>query len=270
MRMRIYQVDSFTRIPFKGNPAGVCVLEKPLSDGLMQSIAAEMNLSETAFAVAVEAPSRYSLRWFTPTVEVDLCGHATLAAAKILFDSYQVETETLTFITKSGELRVAKADDRLVMDFPIDPPEFFKIPAEVLKAYGLDAAIECSRSRRMGMPLIEAASADIVRKVKPDFGRIMKLGDEFGSAVITARSDDPKYDFISRFFAPIFGINEDPVTGAAHTALGPYWAEKLGKMRMKAYQASARGGEMEVELRGDRIDLIGQAVVVLEGEMEIG
>ncbi|MEE9554035.1 MAG: PhzF family phenazine biosynthesis protein [candidate division Zixibacteria bacterium] len=274
MKIKIFQVDSFTDVPFKGNPAGVCILEKPLSDELMQSIAAEMNVAETAFAVPVgdkdiKSQNRFNLRWFTPTVEVDLCGHATLATAKVLFDEYNINSETISFATKSGELSVSRNGDKLAMDFPADPTDHIEIPEEALKAYGIRESIEARKSRRMGMPLIEVASADIVRSVKPDFSRIMGLDGEFGSAIITARSDDANYDFISRFFAPKFGIDEDPVTGAAHTVLGPYWAEKLGKTILKAYQASARGGEVELNVRGDRIELIGQAVIVLEGEMEI-
>jgi len=274
MKMKIFQVDSFTDIPFKGNPAGVCVLERPIAEDLMQSIAAEMNVAETAFAMAenkgdIRDQSHFDLRWFTPTVEVDLCGHATLATAKALFDEYKINADTIRFATRSGELIVRQKGDRLSMDFPVDLAENAEIPEQALSAYGIDERVETRLSRRMNMPLIEVASPALVRSLKPDFNRILGLGDEFGSAIVTARSDDPRYDFVSRFFAPKFGINEDPVTGAAHTVLGPYWAEKLGKTRLKAYQASSRGGEMELLVKGDRIDLIGQAVVVLEGEMEI-
>jgi PhzF family phenazine biosynthesis protein len=274
MKIRIYQVDAFTDVPFGGNPAGVCILEKPLAVKLMQSIATEMNLSETAFAVkktdsAIQDQEEFDLRWFTPTVEMDLCGHATLATARILFDEYGVKGETIRFATKSGELALSRNGDRLSMDFPADPTDRIEIPDDVLKAFDIDKAIETGRSRRMGMPLIEVASAEILRSLKPNFNRILDLGDEFGSAVVTARSDESRFDFISRFFGPKLGINEDPVTGAAHTVLGPYWGEKLGKTELKSYQASARGGEVDLNVRGDRIDLIGQAVVVLEGEMEI-
>jgi PhzF family phenazine biosynthesis protein len=272
MKIRIFQVDSFAEHPFKGNPAGVCILEKNLPESLMQSVSSEMNLSETAFAVpttegSVHRQDRFSLRWFTPTVEVDLCGHATLATAKILFDEYKVESDTIHFTTKSGELKVSRKDEKLVMNFPADPTEEIGIPGAVLGAYSIENAVETRKSKRMGMPVIEVESAEIVRNVSPDFGRIMTLGDEYGSAVVTARSDDPRYDFMSRFFAPKFGIDEDPVTGAAHTVLGPYWAEKLSRTQLRAFQASARGGEVELDVKGDRIDLIGQAVIVLEGEM---
>lgn len=274
MKIRIFQVDSFTDVPFKGNPAGVCVLDRALPDDLMQSIASEMNLSETAFAVAasdeeIRRQSDFNLRWFTPTVEVDLCGHATLATARVLYDKYVVAADRVNFATKSGRLAVSKVGDRLAMDFPTDPSHKIEIPAEVLEAFDVNKVVESRKSKRMGMPLIEVESAEIVRGVKPDFGRIVGFGDEFGSAVITARSAESKYDFISRFFAPKFGINEDPVTGAAHTVLGPYWAEKLGKTKLRAFQASARGGEVELDVKGDRINLIGQAVIVLEGEINI-
>jgi len=272
--LKIYQVDSFTAVPFKGNPAGVCVSEKPLPDSLMQSIAAEMNLAETAFAVPTEPGSwqtrlRFNLRWFTPTVEVDLCGHATLATGKVLFDNYGVITDVIAFDTKSGELKAGRIEDMIFLKFPTDPPVRYDIPKEVLRAYGIENAVECRLSGRMGMPLIEVESAEIVRAIKPDFGKIMMLDGKFGDAVVTAKSDDPKYDFISRFFAPKFGINEDPVTGAAHTVLGPYWSEKLGKRHLSAFQASARGGEVNLIMTDKGIDLFGKAVIVFEAEMKI-
>jgi PhzF family phenazine biosynthesis protein len=275
-KIKIFQVDSFADQPFKGNPAGVCILGKELHENLMQSVAGEMNLSETAFVVpATEGPiprqDRFNLRWFTPTVEVDLCGHATLATARVLFDKYGVEVESIKFLTRSGDLLVARRDDRLAMDFPVDLTEDIETPENVLSSLGLSSAKNAGRSLRMNVILVEAADENLVRNMTPEFGRLLQISNKDGinGFIVTAAAKGSGYDFISRFFAPGFGINEDPVTGAAHTILGPYWAKKLGKSALKAFQASARGGEVELLVRGDRIDLIGQAVVVLEGDMNL-
>ena len=275
-KLKIFQVDSFTDCPFKGNPAGVCVLERSISDQLMQSIAGEMNLSETAFAlprtrINIAEQSEFDLRWFTPAVEVDLCGHATLATARVLFDSYGVKAPAIRFYTKSGELNVSKKGELLSMDFPIDLTVEMDTPPDVLNALGLKKAAKVSKSLRMKMMVVELEDQAIVRNIQPNFNNLLQAESEIESngVIVTAPGGDTGYDFISRFFAPGLGINEDPVTGAAHTVLGPYWASKLGKTTLKAYQASARGGEMELAVKGERIDLIGQAVVVLEGEMRI-
>lgn len=275
-RIKVFQVDSFAEQPFKGNPAGVCILEKELPENLMQSVASEMNLSETAFAVpAAEVPmprqDQFKLRWFTPTVEVDLCGHATLATARVLFDEYGVKASSINFLTKSGDLKVARRDDCLAMDFPADFTNEVEIPEAVLSSLGLPSAENFCRSLRMNVLLVEVADENLVRNLTPDFARLLQISNRDGinGFIVTAAAGDSHYDFISRFFAPGFGINEDPVTGAAHTILGPYWANKLGKSNLRAFQASARGGEMELEVRGERIDLLGQAVIVLEGEMNL-
>ena len=275
-KLKIFQVDSFTDRPFGGNPAGVCILEKAIPDQLMQSIAGEMNLSETAFAVPrtdvnIAEQSKFDLRWFTPTVEVDLCGHATLATARVLFDSYEVNAPAIRFYTKSGKLNVSRKGELLAMDFPVDLTEEIESPLDVLNALGLEKAVKVSKSLRMKKLVVEVENQAIVRSLKPNFSDLLRAENDLGSSgvIVTASGDDSGYDFISRFFAPGFGINEDPVTGAAHTVLGPYWAEKLGKTNLKAYQASARGGEMELIVRDDRINLIGQAVIVLEGEIII-
>lgn len=273
-KLSIFQVDSFANQPFKGNPAGVCVIEKELSEDLMQSIAQEMNLSETAFCVPrgnikYDKADKFDLRWFTPAVEVNLCGHATLATAKILFDEYGNQSEALHFYTKSGELIVGKTDDRLCMNFPGDQTEETEIPADALKALGIEKAVHKASSRSLRMKLIEVESAEMVKSLKPNFSELKAAGEKYenGGFLVTSRWEKNGFDIISRFFAPVYGIDEDPVTGAAHTVLGPYWATKLGKNEIRSYQASARGGDVTVIVKGDRVDIIGDAVIVLKSEI---
>ena len=275
-KLKIFQVDSFTDCPFKGNPAGVCVLKGAISDHLMQSIAGEMNLSETAFALPraennIAEQSEFDLRWFTPITEVDLCGHATLATARVLFDLYDVKASAIRFYTKSGELNVSRKGKSLSMNFPVDLTEEIETPPDVLNTLGLKKAVNVSKSLRMKMMVVEAEDHAVVRNLKPNFNDLLQAESEIGTSgvIVTAPGGASGYDFISRFFAPGFGINEDPFTGAAHTVLGAYWASKLGKSTLKAYQASARGGELDLIVKGERIDLIGQAIVVLEGEITI-
>ncbi|UCE67592.1 MAG: PhzF family phenazine biosynthesis protein [Candidatus Zixiibacteriota bacterium] len=272
-KIQIYQVDSFTNQPFRGNPAGVCILAKGLSDSLMQSIATEMNLSETAFCVPEQGnfldADRFDLRWFTPVVEMDLCGHATLATAKILFDEYKNRSQSLHFFTKSGELIVEKAEGKLSMNFPCDMTEDAEISSDILKALGVEEIANTASSKNMNMKLIEVESAEIVKNLKPNFSDLRHVGETFenGGFLVTSRWGEEGFDIISRFFAPVYGLDEDPVTGAAHTVLGPYWAKKLGKNQIRSYQASARGGEVDVVVKGDRVELIGDAVIVIKGEI---
>lgn len=275
-KLNIYQVDSFADQPFKGNPAGVCVMKKGLSDNLMQSIASEMNLSETAFCIPqggmeFDKAEKFDLRWFTPAVEVSLCGHATLATAKILYDEYKNQSQALHFFTKSGELIVQKTGEKLCMNFPVDPTDKSEIPADALIALGIENPVDTASSRSLNMKLIEVGSSATVKDLKPDFSALLKTGETFpnGGFLVTSRWGEKGYDIISRFFAPVYGIDEDPVTGAAHTVLGPYWAAKLGKNEIRSYQASARGGDVKVVVKGDRVDLIGDAVVVIKGEIYV-
>jgi PhzF family phenazine biosynthesis protein len=258
----LFQVDAFASAPFTGNPAAVCLLEEPADPAWMQAVAAEMNLSETAFvhALAGEA-GRFELRWFTPTVEVDLCGHATLASAHVLWETRRLATEVAArFETRSGVLTARRAGDDVALDFPADPV----LPAEpepgLLEAIGLGDAV--ASTGRIGW-VLEVADARAVRDARPDFARLAT----FDIAVITARADDAAYDFVSRCFGPKFGIDEDPVTGSAHCALGPFWAERLGKTELTGYQASARGGVVRVTVDGDRTVLGGRAVTVTRGEL---
>ncbi len=256
-RMRLWHVDAFTATPFAGNPAAVCLLDRAQNDRWMQAIAAEMNLSETAFLLAEGAAHR--LRWFTPKAEVDLCGHATLASAHVLY-GMGGGLGGLSFLTRSGELKVARRGDLIEMDFPAleaaeEPP-----PPGLLEALGVEAR---STHRSRFDRLIEVASEDAVRAARPDF-RALKEVDTRG-VIVTARGK--QHDFVSRFFAPAVGVDEDPVTGSAHCVLAPYWSKRLGRREMVGFQASARGGEVRVRLEGDRVILGGRAVTVAEGEL---
>jgi PhzF family phenazine biosynthesis protein len=260
----LFQVDAFASGPFTGNPAAVCLLESPAEPGWMQAVAAEMNLSETAFVRGVgdeDAAGRFDLRWFTPTVEVDLCGHATLASAHVLWETQRLPAEAAArFNTRSGVLAATRVGDEVELDFPADPVAPAEPDPGVLDALGITVAVPSWG--RIGW-VLELADASAVRGVRPDFTRLAK----YDIAVVTARSDDPAYDFVSRCFAPKFGIDEDPVTGSAHCALGPYWAERLGKTDLTGYQVSARGGVVRVRVDGERTTLGGRAVTVARGEL---
>jgi len=262
MPVPITVVDAFTSTPFAGNPAAVAVLEAERDKTWMQQVAREMNLSETAFLL--RRPDHVALRWFTPTVEVDLCGHATLASAHVLWTSGAVpERETIRFRTRSGELTAAKDGDWIQLDFPALVASWADVPpglAEVLGARPKSAA-----TSRFDL-LIELESEAVVRDLKPDIGLLSNLPYR-GVIVTAAAASDDEYDFVSRFFAPRAGVPEDPVTGSAHCVLGPYWGERLGQTSLIGYQASARGGVVKVELRGERAVLGGQAVTVWGGEL---
>lgn len=259
MKLKIYQVDAFASRVFAGNPAAVCCLDSWLSDKLMQAIAAENNLSETAFLVP-EGDS-FSIRWFTPATEVDLCGHATLASAFVLFEFEDYEGDKIDFDSKSGRLSVSRDDDMLVLDFPAQPPEPCEIPQEISAAFGV-APAECLKSADL---IVIFDSANEVRTASPDIGKLRALDSR--GVIISAAADD--CDFVARFFGPNVGIDEDPVTGSAYTQLVPYWAGKTGKTRFHAKQVSGRGGELVCELKGDRVQIGGRAVKYLEGVIEI-
>ncbi|HEV8205411.1 MAG TPA: PhzF family phenazine biosynthesis protein [Acidimicrobiia bacterium] len=258
----LFQVDAFASGPFTGNPAAVCLLDAPGDPAWMQSVAAEMNLSETAFVHALDGEAgRFGLRWFTPTVEVDLCGHATLASAHVLWETRRLAAAVAArFETRSGVLTATRAGDDVELDFPADPVTAAEPERDLLDAIGLRDAV--ASTGRIGW-VLEVADASAVRDARPDFTRLAT----FDIAVLTARADDAAYDFVSRCFGPKFGIDEDPVTGSAHCALGPYWAERLGKTELTGYQASARGGVVRVTVDGDRTVLGGRAVTVTRGEL---
>ena len=254
-------VDAFTDRPFAGNPAAVVPLSEWRNDGWLQNVAMEMNLSETAFLVKED--DGYRLRWFTPKVEVALCGHATLASAHVLWsEGYASVAEEIHFHTKSGLLKATRTEPWVELDFPVKPPTEASPPPGLLEALGTSAKYV---GRNEFDYLVEVDSEDEVRRLTPDFARLASL--EARGVIVTSRSATPQYDFVSRFFAPRAGVNEDPVTGSAHCCLGPYWQGRLGQSEFTAFQASARGGVIHVRVVGDRTHLGGQAVMVLRGEL---
>lgn len=260
--MQIYQVDAFASEPFRGNPAAVCLLDGPRPTEWMQAVAAEMNLAETAFVEreAAGAGGGFGLRWFTPTVEVDLCGHATLASSHVLWECGEAQS-VLEFRTRSGVLTAMRTEGGIQLDFPADPPLPVLDPPGLAEALGA-APVAVSRGRSFF--LAELTDAATVRKLTPNIAAIAALD---AAGVIVTALGDGQSDFVSRFFAPNFGIDEDPVTGAAHCCLGPFWRDRLGHDRMVGYQASARGGFVGVAVKGDRVLLEGQAVTVFRGEL---
>jgi PhzF family phenazine biosynthesis protein len=264
MGQQVVVVDAFTSRAFAGNPAAVCVLESARDEGWMQNVAREMNLSETAFLVPEGAAFR--LRWFTPAVEVALCGHATLASAHVLWETGRVASaDTAKFHTRSGVLSARRDGEWIEMDFPAEAPQPADPPAGLLDALGIEAV---AVARNRFDYLVEVDSAERVRSIRPDHGRLRKV--EARGVIVTARADDGVHDFISRFFAPRAGVDEDPVTGSAHCCLAPWWEAKLGRDMLSGFQASSRGGTVHVRRRGDRVLLRGQAVTVMRGELVDG
>ncbi len=262
MSIPIYQVDAFvTDKEFSGNPAAVCLLPENKDAQWMQNVAMEMNLSETAFLVKQD--DGFNLRWFTPTVEVDLCGHATLASAHTLWETGNLKrSEQARFITRSGILTADYKNDLIELDFPSKPEQASPPPQELLRALGVRAVYV---GKNQFDYLIEVDSEEIVRNMKPDFGLLKKIAVR--GVMVTSRAATPGFDFISRFFAPGSGIDEDPVTGSAHTALTPFWRNKLQKDHFIAYQASPRGGILHLRIVGERVKIAGSARTVVKGEL---
>lgn len=261
MSQTIIQVDAFTAAPFTGNPAAVCVLEQPRDERWMQQVAQEMNLSETAFLLP-EADG-FRLRWFTPTVEVKLCGHGTLSSAHVLWETERLAADQQArFYTKSGLLTATRQGDWIELDLPAYAAEEAQAPAELAQALG---ATPRAVYRDPTHWLVELDSEQIVRELQPDFSLLKRV--PLSGVIVTSRAATAGYDFVSRFFAPQIGIDEDPVTGAAHCSLGPFWQTRLGRDSFVAYQASARGGVVRVRVEGDRVRLGGQAVTVMRGEL---
>jgi PhzF family phenazine biosynthesis protein len=262
MGLTIFQVDAFTSRPFAGNPAAVCILPEPGNAKWMQQVATEMNLSETAFLY--KQGNAFNLRWFTPASEVELCGHATLASAHILWETGQLAAdEQACFSTLSGLLTARRgAESWIEMDFPAKREEQVDVPPVLLEALGVSAKYV---GKNVFDYLVEVETEEEVRGMQPNISLLITV--PVRGVMVTSRASTPEYDFVSRFFAPQVGVNEDPVTGSAHCCLAPYWSSRLGKHEMLAYQASARGGIVRVRVNGERVQLGGQAVTVMRGEL---
>jgi PhzF family phenazine biosynthesis protein len=262
LRFPIFQLDAFSTRRFSGNPAAVILMGAFLDDALLQAIAAENNLAETAFLVGEDGD--YRLRWFTPTMEVPLCGHATLASAAVVMERLEPGRRSVLFHSASGPLRVERRENAYVMDFPARPYEPVPAPPGLAEALGAVPLEVCSSG---GNYMALLASAKAVRELAPDLAGIARLDR---SGVVVTAAGDAGYDFVSRYFAPAKGIAEDPVTGGAHCGLAPYWAQRLGKKQFRAFQASRRGGEIICRLDGDRVELEGSCVFYLEGFIDTG
>ena len=261
MALKIFQVDAFTDKPFRGNPAAVCILPEARDGVWMQKVAQEMNLSETAFLH--EREDGFSLRWFTPSVEVDLCGHATLASGHILWEvGVLPRQQQARFHTRSGLLTAESRGDEVELNFPATPEEPTTAPPGLSEALGL---VPSYVGRSKFDYLLEVDSEELVRKLTPDFNLLRRL--PIRGIIVTSSAESADYDFVSRFFAPAVGVDEDPVTGSAHCCLGPFWNKRSGKNKFIAYQASQRGGIVRVRVEGDRVYLGGKAVTVLRGEL---
>lgn len=270
----LFTVDAFTALPFHGNPASVCLLDCDVSENTMQAIAAEMNHSETAFMRPLDGPparaTHFSLRWFTPQVEVPLCGHATLAAAAVLFHELANPAPAIRFDTKSGTLAARREGTQIALDFPAEEFRPTTVRPAILEALGVREPVAAFYARGDRNLLLHLADKEDVLGLAPDFAllRQARESDLFLGVIVTAAGSGA-YDFVSRYFAPWVGIDEDPVTGSAHCALTPYWSQLTGRAEMRAYQASPRGGEMTVRLKGNRVELVGQAVVLTVGALRI-
>jgi PhzF family phenazine biosynthesis protein len=258
--VRIFQVDAFTDAAFGGNPAGVCLLDGPADERWMQLVAREMNLSETAFLY--REGDDFRLRWFTPLVEVDLCGHATLASSHVLFSEALVGEGVVRFQSRSGLLTASRRGELIELDFPAKREEAAAAPENLVAALGA-APRYLGRNAFDYLALYDDEAA--VRALAPDFALLRRVRAR--GVIVTAPSSDPAFHFVSRFFAPAVGVDEDPVTGSAHCCLTPFWAARLGRTEMRAYQASARGGVLDLRIAGDRVLLGGRAVTVLRGEL---
>lgn len=269
--LSLFQVDAFTSEPFCGNPAAVCLLESFPEDGLLKQIAAEMNLSETAFVVPAgrkeTGRDAFEIRWFTPTVEVPLCGHATLAASHVLLNETKQAESLIEYDSRSGKLSARREGKGIVLDFPLNPPTAVSCPGGVLAALGIEELRGAAFSEAAQMLLLEIRSEEDLLNLSPDMAALLgsdREGLPFEGVIVTSSSD--RYDFVSRYFGPWEGIDEDPVTGSAHTVLAPYWSAKLGKRDFHAFQASSRGGELLLRIRGEsRLDIVGEARTVLRG-----
>jgi PhzF family phenazine biosynthesis protein len=263
--MKLYIVDSFTKFPFKGNPAGVCFPDHRLEDKKMQQIAHEVGFSETAFVHPTGRPEVYDIRYFSPKKEIPLCGHATLASAKIIFN--RTEANEIHFITgEKVDLRITKKGDEITMQFPVYDTEAAAVPEALLQALGLTEVEQTSYSPRNKIIILEIKDPDELASLQPDFNALLASYQGINGVLVTAPSGTDDYDFHYRYFWPWAGTNEDPVTGGVQTFLTKYWSEKLGKTSMTAFQSSPRTGSMKVELSGETVLVTGQAVIVFTGD----
>ena len=274
-KIPLFQVDAFTAVPFAGNPAAVCLMDEFPQTETMRKIAMEMNLSETAFIVPAggspaDPAGLFRIRWFTPTVEVPLCGHATLAASHVLFHEIGTPCEKIFFDSPGGPLSAKVADKGITLDFPINRPQPAQPPEEVLSAMGIEAAVDVQIASQALMLLVRVPDEEAVRRLSPDFPAMLRAdrgSGKYEGVIVTSTSGD--HDFVSRYFGPWEGLNEDPVTGSAHTVLAPYWSRIMGKDSFRAFQASARGGELVLRIAEDRVEITGTACVVFRGELLI-
>ncbi len=264
--MKTFIVDSFTDQPFRGNPAGVCIVDGTLTDSEMLSIAQELNLSETAFIWPRSEDRQIAIRYFSPKMEIPLCGHATLAAARVVFGAFGYESAT--FVTSTGvSLPIQASAEAISMAFPIYETHPADAPPELLAALGIPSVRNAVFNQETRILLLEIADPRMLANLSPDFPALLRSHDSINGVLVTARSETDEYDFHSRYFWPWSGTDEDPVTGGTHTFLAKYWAQRLGKTKMKSYQSSKRAGSMEVELKPSQLEIRSQAVVVLEGRL---
>ncbi len=268
--MKVFIIDAFTDTPFKGNPAGVCIVEKEIDAALMQTIASELNLSETAFLLASEqGKTEYAIRYFTPTVEVDFCGHATLASAKLVLHHLQKESVNFT-TTHDLKINAMSDGEDIKMLFPLYKSVDHIPSPKLFAAFGIDKPIAAKYAEELQMLIIEVESKEVLVNIKPDFSKALLVPDSLKEVVVTTKSTDKEHDFYSRCFCPWIGINEDPVTGAAHSVLAKYWGDILGKTEMKAYQASKRGGYLQLKIIDETtLEVKGKARIVFSGKLII-
>ena len=268
MNIKTFIVDSFTNTPFKGNPAGICLLEKTISIEIMQSIAAELNLSETAFLLKGES-NNFTIRYFTPTVEIDFCGHATLAASKIILDKFS--TETVNFTTYKGlQLSANIEGEHIKMLFPLFETTDYITNQKLNDAFGIESALPTKFSKDLDMLIIEVKDKQTLLDINPDYQKAIESSETIKEVVITSKSEDKDFDFYSRCFCPWIGINEDPVTGASHSVLAKYWSTILNKKEMSAFQLSNRGGFLKLNIISDtELEVRSTARIVFEGEMKL-
>ena len=266
--MRTFIVDAFTDTPFKGNPAGVCLVERPLSDETMSHIAQELNLSETAFLSPLESAGIFGIRYFSPKMEIPLCGHATLASAKVVFSVFELDKVHFTTV-QNLDLSCRRSGDQIMMEFPVYETRAADSPPALLSALGISSIKNAAYNEETRILLLEIADTDSLAGLDPDFGALERSHDSINGVLVTAPSESDEYDFHSRYFWPWSGTNEDPVTGGTHTFLAKYWASRLGKARMKSFQSSRRTGFMDIELVDDKLLIKSQAVIVFEGQLAV-